>query len=327
MKLPLFLVLVVAFVSAADAAPASKSKSKIPSVASTVRAIIANDKTDLAATKLALDRLVDPTVQTKKALKQLVAMERAIRMLAGPSPTEAQKLGALRRYIYESGEWNDKKPFAYDLADPLGYRIENKLLTTYLATRKGNCVSMPVLFVILGGRLGLKVTLATAPQHILVKYTEAATGKTHNLEATSGGWPSRDVWYRQNMSMSDEAIRNGVYMRPLSNEEARALLAYIVMEHLLASGRFTEAMDLSKVLLEFNPNDVLALLAQGSASMRLVEDRFREQYPSVQDMPPAVRTNFKNFVHMASQPYRQAEALGWRETDGRTDPQAKTTPN
>ena len=43
-------------------------------------------------------------------------------------------------------------------------------MSHYLATRKGNCVSMPVLFVILGQKLGLPITLAIAPNHVFAKY-------------------------------------------------------------------------------------------------------------------------------------------------------------
>jgi len=96
------------------------------------------------------------------------------------------------------------------MSDPLGQNPTHDLLTSYLASRKGNCVSMPILFVILGERLGLNVTLSTAPLHVLVKYTDAQSGVTYNLEATSGGGFTRDAWYRQNLPMTDVAIANGI---------------------------------------------------------------------------------------------------------------------
>ena len=55
------------------------------------------------------------------------------------------------------------RPFTYDLKDPLGQQVRSKMLSTYVRTRKGNCVSMPVLFLIVADRLGLKVRLAAAP--------------------------------------------------------------------------------------------------------------------------------------------------------------------
>jgi hypothetical protein len=69
------------------------------------------------------------------------------------------------------------------------------MLSTYVRTRKGNCVSMPVLFLIVADRIGLKVRLAAAPLHLFVRYTDAA-GADHNLEATSGGHEAPAELYR-----------------------------------------------------------------------------------------------------------------------------------
>jgi hypothetical protein len=81
-------------------------------------------------------------------MAELDQMAEEARRLAGPSPTEGDLLAALRKLIYESGPWNGYRPFAYDHSDPYGDHISNKLLHAYLATRLGNCISMPVLFLI-----------------------------------------------------------------------------------------------------------------------------------------------------------------------------------
>ena len=53
------------------------------------------------------------------------------------------KLKAPRQVIYEAGTWNTNRPFVYDHDDPYGHDLRNKLLATYLDTRRGNCGSMP----------------------------------------------------------------------------------------------------------------------------------------------------------------------------------------
>ena len=67
--------------------------------------------------------------------------------------------------------------------------MRNKLISTYLATRRGNCVSMPILMLIIGERMGLDLALSTAPLHIFIRHREG--GREVNLEATSGGHPAR----------------------------------------------------------------------------------------------------------------------------------------
>jgi hypothetical protein len=141
-----------------------------------------------------------------------------IRLMTPPNAPDIEKLREVRRYIYVSGSWNRKQPYSYDLSDPYGRVIRTKLLAHYLATRRGNCVSMPALFLILADRMGLQVTLSIAPNHEFLKYTDAATGKTYNLEATSGGYPEPDGWYRSHIPMSDGAVAEGVYMKTLSRQ-------------------------------------------------------------------------------------------------------------
>jgi regulator of sirC expression with transglutaminase-like and TPR domain len=318
MKRTAFIVLCL-LLSVASAPAAEQRKANASSIAAdAVRAVIATpeNKIDLAKAKLAFDRMVDPKINARKALKKIELMHRAVRALAGPSPSEAQKLTALRKYIYESGDWNGRKAFSYDMSDPYGRQIGNKLLTTYLATRRGNCVSMPILLMILGQGLGLKMTLAVAPNHVFVKYTEAASGKTYNLEATSGGYPARDTWYRQNMLMSDQAIRSGLYMKALTKREALALMGAIVMEFLMTQERFEEAERVADVIVEFSPTNVGAILTQGTAAMERIERRVQDLYPNPGEISPATRAQFQAIIDAKSEPFRRAEALGWRETDG-----------
>ena len=85
-----------------------------------------------------------------------------------------------------------------ELADPFGLRVENKLLSTYMRTRLGNCVSMPTLFMILAERVGLEASFVVAPLHVFVRFNHPERGPT-NVEATSGAHFARDEWYREKM--------------------------------------------------------------------------------------------------------------------------------
>lgn len=95
-----------------------------------VRAILARPELELdyARTKLALDRIVDPSANAGAVLAELDRMAEAAAALAGADRGEAGRLAALRRLIYERGPWNDNRPFAYDRSDPMGTHIPNKLL-------------------------------------------------------------------------------------------------------------------------------------------------------------------------------------------------------
>ena len=108
---------------------------------------VPEENVDVGLWALVLAKTFDPTLNVEPYLQRLDAMAAEIkRMLAGRT-SDLDKLLAIKTFLYESGPWNDGHPFDYDLDDPLGAKPENQLLSTYLDTRKGNCVSMPTLFL------------------------------------------------------------------------------------------------------------------------------------------------------------------------------------
>jgi hypothetical protein len=87
--------------------------------------------------------------------------------MAGPGADSARKLDALRALIYKSGPWNGFRPFDYDFDNFKDLRV--KLLSRYLETRLGNCVTMPILFLILAEKIGLDLSLAVAPVYLYLR--------------------------------------------------------------------------------------------------------------------------------------------------------------
>lgn len=268
-----------------------------------------DDQLDYAKAKIAFDRLIDPSVNEAEVLGELDRMTVAARELSGGTSDEAARLNALRKLIYEKGPWNSWRPFAYDHSDSKGRRLHSKLLHNYLATRLGQCVSMPVLFLILGERLGLKVALATAPEHVFVRVTEAS-GRTINLETTSGAHPARDVWFRQNFPISDRAVESGLYLRTLSKREAVALMATTVMEHAFEERRWEEVIALAKVILAHRADDAQTMVCMGSA-YGLLLDKLRQQYPNPFTASPAVRAQICARIGKNMSLFAAAERLGW----------------
>ena len=126
----------------------------------------------MAQAKSVIDRLIDPSIDSDAVLREVDALVAATK---ARTPTMASKRGrtdVLLSTLYKPGAWNGNHPFSHDLSDPMGSNRRNKLLATYLASRKGNCVSMPILVAIVGQRLGLNTALATAPEHLLVKFVD-----------------------------------------------------------------------------------------------------------------------------------------------------------
>lgn len=267
---------------------------------------------DLAKVNLTIDRIVDPAIDIDSNLKKIDAMVATIRAMPEFGTSGASKLLALQRYIYARGQWNEFRPFEYDMDDPFGANIKNKLLSNYLVSRKGNCVTMPFLFIILGQRLGIDLTASTAPKHVLVKWRNEG-GTWINLEATSGAAPARDVWIRQQIPMTDEALANGVYMQPLTRKETAALMVITVAEFYFQREEYEKAIAISDLVLEHYPKHVGTMTLKASACARLMRKHFVEKYPSPNLIPPPERAYFEYLSRNNQQWFAKAEALGWRE--------------
>jgi regulator of sirC expression with transglutaminase-like and TPR domain len=184
------------------------------------------------------------------------------------------------------------------------------LLSTYIRTRKGNCVSMPTLFLIVADRMGLTVGLGAAPLHLFVRYSDPEAIQ-HNLEATSGGHEARTLWYRQNLPMTDRAIESGIYMRTLSRRETVAAMATVVMDFLLAERRYQEAQDVADAILAASPRDVHAMVNKGNAAGHLMQTEYHERYPDPALVPPALLPRYRLLAEANERAFREAEALGW----------------
>lgn len=304
-----------------DRAPPVTTASAVPKTdLDVVRALLdtPEEQIDLAAAKVTIDRLIDPAMNADAVRRQLDAMASDVRLSLPIGASSRDRVEALRRYVYQPGPWNGQRAFSYDLDDPLGHNVRNKLLATYLATRKGNCISMPLLFIVLGQKLGIDLTAANAPNHVFVKYRDEA-GTIYNLEATSGAGFTSDGWIQKNMPMTPEAIANGVYMRRLSKGETVAVMVGTLSEFYLQRGRHEDRIALGSLLLEHDPNSVLALLTLHSGYGGLIEREFRSRYRLPRDIPQAERARYRQLDEAMMMWLGRAKALGWREPDEAAD--------
>jgi regulator of sirC expression with transglutaminase-like and TPR domain len=305
----LFLLTGFAFLSLGTSTLANP----VGSAASAVSKILSlpDDQLDYASAAIAFDRLADPSIDSARTQATIAQLLDAAQQMAGPNPTDIYKRAAIRKAIYESGPWNDNRAFAYDQTDPLGRNIKNKLLATYVRTRRGNCVSMPILFLILADKMGLNVRLATAPLHVFVRYTDTQ-GITRNLEATSGGQFAREEWYRQKAPMSDRAIESGIYMRTLSKRDSIAEMANTLVDLLIDQRRYQEAIEVADAILKVNPREAYTMVRKGHAFGEMMRVEFLEKYPTPALIPSALRPRFAQLAEQNERAFKGAEALGWQ---------------
>jgi regulator of sirC expression with transglutaminase-like and TPR domain len=267
------------------------------------------DQIDLARAKLTIDRMVDPTIDIETNLAAINGMAATENRIIPPGTTVFMKMQTLRQFLYQPGPWNNNTAFQYDFDDPQGRKIENHLLSHYLETHKGQCVSMPILFLVLAQRIGLDASLALAPNHELVML-RGDDGQWMYLETTGTGAPTKLETYRRQMPLPQALLDQGIYMRPLTKKEAVASMVEEVLGLYDTTGRHEQLIAMADLLLSYFPKNVGFLLFESYAYEDIVRRDFMAKYPTSRDIPPPLLPRFNALSDKAIKFRQQAVALG-----------------
>jgi hypothetical protein len=112
------------------------------------------------------------------------------------------------------------KPFSYDFIDIFGDNDRTKdFVTKLLNTKIGQCHSMPLLYLILAEELGTKAYLAFSPNHSYIMFGNQQ--QAFNFETTIGQL-NRDQWIVSSGYITPTAVKNRIYMTPLTSKEVIA---------------------------------------------------------------------------------------------------------
>jgi hypothetical protein len=196
------------------------------------------------------------------------------------------------------------KPFDYDFDDFLGRKEwANTFVTTLFYTYKGNCHSLPYLYKILADELGATCWLSFAPNHIYIKNRCLKDG-WYNTELTSGEFPI-DAWIATSGYVPIDAIRNGIYMDTLSNQQAIALCALdLAKGYEFQTKNYDDSFILKccDLTLKYHPLNVQAILLKAETLKHIYEKQNVEKRKEVQT----------TYAEMEKQYIRLFE-LGYRE--------------
>lgn len=194
-------------------------------------------------------------------------------------------------------------PYTYDFNDFFGYNDwSNMFVTKLLTTHKGNCHSLPYLYKMLADELGATCWLSLAPNHMYIKNRSQKIG-WYNTELTSGEFPI-DAWIATSGYVPIDAIRNGIYMDTLSNQQVIALCVldlakgYEFQTKNYDDGFILKCCDL---VLKYHPINVQAIL--------LKAETFKRQYEKL----PRQTENGKACLAKMEKLYSQLFDLGYRE--------------
>ncbi|MEL6866265.1 MAG: hypothetical protein AAFP19_17680 [Bacteroidota bacterium] len=206
-------------------------------------------------------------------------------------------------------------PFIYDFDDPFATNDWSSMFVTkLLATKKGNCHSMPYLYKILADELGIEAHLAIAPNHIYIKNRCEKIG-WYNTELTSASFPI-DAWIMASGYVYLEAIQNGVYMVALDDKESIAMcVADLAMGYNRKFPNNDGAFILKccELALKHFPNYITAILLKAETQKRLIEQMMEQHNVEQPKKLFTITDDAKPLWDEMQQTYFKAHRVGYRQ--------------
>lgn len=222
-------------------------------------------------------------------------------------------------------------PFKYNDKDPNG-KVDwsNMFVRKLLMTHKGNCHSLTYLYKMLADKLGAKCWLALAPNHIYIRNYSREVG-WYNSELTSGVFPT-DAWIAMTGYVSTDAIRSGIYMDTLSNQQSIALcLLDLAKEYAFQTHRYADSFIIKccDLALQYHAVNPQALLLKAETLQKIYLRQKQKNSQQAQGTYSEMEATYITLVklgyrEMPEKMYAQWLQTGVKEKDRYSNKQIRT---
>lgn len=206
-------------------------------------------------------------------------------------------------------------PYSYKHEDPLGKKDwSNMFVTKLLATGKGNCHSLTYLYKIIADKIGAKCWLALAPNHIYIKNFSQYIG-WYNTELTSRSFPT-DAWIMVTSYVHPDAIRSGLYMDTLTNQQSIALC---VLD--LAKGYESQTqnyydgfiLECCEFVLQYHAVNPMALLLKAETLRKTYDLQLKEKNAGAASTYQKMKAAYARLVKLFYREMPEKMYLKWLE--------------
>lgn len=203
-------------------------------------------------------------------------------------------------------------PYIYDFNDYMGKENwDNMFVSKLILQGKGQCNSMPRLYLILAEELEAESYLAFAPNHSFIRFKDNI-GEWHNAELTSGAIMS-DIFMLDSGFIKAETVMNGNYMTGLAKAQVMAQLLNDLASGYISKFGYDDFIEqVIDYALELNPDGINSNLHKFNyqmKSMEFIAQQLQAQSPKdLQPYPEAVAM----FKALAKQ-NQQLKDLGFEE--------------
>jgi hypothetical protein len=217
------------------------------------------------------------------------------------------------KYIDKNGVAKIHNPLKYDFDDYMGDRDYTKqFVSKLLVSGKGQCHSMPLLYLILANEIGAKANIAYSPNHSYIAFPDNE-GNYYNFETTSGGFTSYS-FIMSSGYIKSEAVKSGIYTIPVSLKQVIAnQLNDLANQHYQQQKGIDDfQLKCAKRCLEFFPNNIMALQTISNYQTAKCEaELYYCNYPKIENFAryPKLKTEFEKRNDM----YDYIDNLGYSQ--------------
>jgi len=195
--------------------------------------VVADGEIDLAREALLAAREVRPKLDVAACHARLDALTARAAKAAQAAATPAARVQAIGRHLFG--------------AERCRYEAKAHYLSDVIDRRRGNCLSLSLLYVLVGRRLKMPMRVVTVPKHAFVRYDDGQ--RRWNIEASMGGMMVSDEYVRR------RRLRHGVAPKLMSDLEVVAAMLAQAGNDLSTQGAGTRACELFATAAELAPRN------------------------------------------------------------------------
>ena len=188
------------------------------------------------------------------------------------------------------------KPLYYDFNDPFGEKNQtNQMVTKLLITGKGQCHSMPLLYMILAEEFKVKSYLSYSPQHSFIKF-QTKSGTWYNFETTNGRLTT-DAFVLGSGFIKSEALKSNIFNTPHNPKQVIAnMFIDLANDYQERFGYDDFQQQCVNQNFKYNSNYIYAKIVQSNYQTALTDLALaQENYPAPQNISyyPLINEQFQ----------------------------------
>jgi|GEM_PF-1883977 len=251
-----------------------------------------DDKTELCKYIMKRDRLPDNDLAKQYAIQKLFSEK-------------------INRYDPYTKTTKVTSPFSYDFNDFLGHEHwENMFVFKLLISGKGQCHSMPLLYLIMAEQLGAKAYLSFAPSHTYIQFYDPK-GTMYHFETTNGRLVSNN-WLMQSGFINATAIKRQTYLDTTSQKKLIAdLMMDLIYGYMRKYGNDEFVSQTLKDIQFLSPDNLQALMLQAE----IKADKAKQAIYAVGIPPPDKLSQYPEAYRLYTEmqaAYKRIDDLGYQ---------------